>query len=211
MHAPESRSSSNRRVGLAISREAGDGQPAFIVFSYRVFTGDAGFSGGSMPDTTNSRSRTSSTSTSSSSPASQRPAGASTSHLPTGTTARPAGGPNGGGGVRPRPGAGPGGVPLAAPARHGPVALVVVPAALVAAPVAARVPAALAVGPVVGGPAAMARAVAAEVGRMAAAMAMDHQRPRHARRQPPSSRAGRSRFRRKSSSKTWRNAQRLGQ
>jgi hypothetical protein len=32
MHAPESRSSSNRRVGLAISGETGDGQPAFIVF-----------------------------------------------------------------------------------------------------------------------------------------------------------------------------------
>jgi translation initiation factor IF-2 len=61
-----------------------------------------------MPDTTNSRSRTSSTS--SSTPASQRPAGASASHLPSGTTARPAGGPNGGGGVRPgapRPGTGP--------------------------------------------------------------------------------------------------------
>lgn len=96
-------------------------------------------------------------------------------------------------------------VPLAALARHGPLALVVVPAALVAAPVAARVPAALAVGLVVGVPAAMARAVAAEVGHMAGAMAMDHQRPRHARRQPPSSRAGRSRFRHKSSSKTWRN------
>ncbi|HEX5157315.1 MAG TPA: translation initiation factor IF-2, partial [Ktedonobacterales bacterium] len=71
-----------------------------------------------MPDTTNSRSRTPSTSstssTSSSSPASQRPAGASTSHLPSGTTARPAGGPNGGGGVRPRP-AGPGGRPAGGP------------------------------------------------------------------------------------------------
>jgi translation initiation factor IF-2 len=60
-----------------------------------------------MPDTT-SRSQNST----SSSPT-QRSTGASTSHLPSGTTARPAGGPNGGGGVRPsgnsggRPGGGP--------------------------------------------------------------------------------------------------------
>src|SRR6185437_10951374 len=108
--------SSNRRVGLAISREQEMASLLLLFFSYRVFAGDAGFSGGSMPDTT-SRSRTSSTS--SSSPASQRPAGASASHLPSGTTARPAGGPNGGGGVRPgaprpggappRPAGGPGG------------------------------------------------------------------------------------------------------
>ena len=65
-----------------------------------------------MPDTT-PRSRTSN----SASTSSQRPAGASTpQHLPPGTTSRPAGGPNGGGGVRPgapRPGGprpgGPGG------------------------------------------------------------------------------------------------------
>ena len=60
-----------------------------------------------MPDTT-SRSQNST----SSSPT-QRSTGASTSHLPSGTTARPAGGPNGGGGVRSsgnsggRPGGGP--------------------------------------------------------------------------------------------------------
>ena len=93
---------------------------------------------------------------------------------------------------------------VAAPARHGPLALVVARAALAAAPVAARVLAVLAVAPVVVAPVAMARAVAAEVGRMAAAMAMDHRQPRHARRQPPSSRAGQSRFRRRSSSRIWR-------
>jgi translation initiation factor IF-2 len=58
-----------------------------------------------MPDTT-SRSQNPS---SSSSPT-QRSAGASTQHLPTGTTARPAGGPNGGGGMR-TGGARPGGAP----------------------------------------------------------------------------------------------------
>lgn len=100
----------------------------------------------------------------------------------------------------------------AAPAAHvpvpdphaQPVALVVVRAVLAVAPVAARVLAVLAVAPVVVAPVAMARAVAAEVGRMAAAMAMDHRQPRHARRQPPSSRAGQSRFRRRSSSRIWR-------
>ncbi|HEX6544518.1 MAG TPA: translation initiation factor IF-2 [Ktedonobacterales bacterium] len=59
-----------------------------------------------MPDTT-SRSRNSSSSSTS---PSQRSAGSSSQHLPPGTTARPAGGPNGGGGVRPgapRPGGGP--------------------------------------------------------------------------------------------------------
>jgi hypothetical protein len=89
-------------------------------------------------------------------------------------------------------------VPLVAQARHGPLALAVVP-------VAARVPAVPAVAQVVVAPAAMGRAVAAEAGHMAVAMATDHRQPRHARRQPPSSRAGRSRFRRRSSSKTWRN------
>ena len=92
-----------------------------------------------------------------------------------------------------------------APAAHVPA----VPAALVVVPVVARVLAALAVVPVVVVPVvaalvAMAHAVAAEVGHMAAAMAMDHQQPRHARRQPPSSRAGQSRFRRRSSSRIWR-------
>ena len=81
--------------------------------------------------------------------------------------------------------------PLEAPARHGPLALVVAPAALAVAPVVVAL-------------AAMARVVAAEVGHMAAAMAMDHQQLRHARRQPPSSRVGRSRFRHKSSSRIWR-------
>ena len=100
-------------------------------------------------------------------------------------------------------------VPLEAPVvARVPLALVAAPAALAVAPVVARVPAvpaALAVAPVVARvPAAMARAVAAEVGHMAAAMAMDHQQPRHARWQPPSSRVGRSRFRHKSSSRIWR-------
>lgn len=99
-------------------------------------------------------------------------------------------------------------VPLEAPVvARVPLALVAAPAALAVAPVVARVPAvpaALAVAPVVVALAAMARAVAAEVGHMAAAMAMDHQQPRHARWQPPSSRVGRSRFRHKSSSRIWR-------
>ena len=99
-------------------------------------------------------------------------------------------------------------VPLEAPVvARGPLALVAAPAALAVALVVARVPAvpaALAVAPVVVALAAMARAVAAEVGHMAAAMAMDHQQPRHARWQPPSSRVGRSRFRHKSSSRIWR-------
>lgn len=82
---------------------------------------------------------------------------------------------------------------LVAPARLGPLALVVVP-------VAARVPAVPAVVPVVVAPVAMARAVAvAEAAHMAAAMATDHRQPRLARRQPPSSRAARSRFRHRSS------------
>ncbi len=94
--------------------------------------------------------------------------------------------------------------PLVALARHDPLALAVGLAVPAVGLVAARVPAALAVGLVVVGPVAMARAVAAEAGHMAVAMAMDHRQPRHARQQPPSSQAGRSPFRHRSSSRIWR-------
>jgi len=77
------------------------------------------------------------------------------------------------------------------------------PVAQAVAPVAARVQVVLAGGPRVGGPVAMARAVA-EVAHTAAVMAMAQRQPRHARRPSPSSRVVRSRFRRRLSSKTWR-------
>ena len=91
-----------------------------------------------------------------------------------------------------------------APAAHVLVALAVVLVALAVVLVVARVPVALAVVLVVVALVAMARAVAAEGGHMAVAMATDHRQPRHARRQPPSSRAGRSRCLRRSSSRIWR-------
>ena len=89
--------------------------------------------------------------------------------------------------------------PLVAQVARDPLALVVVP-------LAARVPVVPAGGPLVVAPVAMARAVVeAEADHMAAAMATDHRQPHHARQRSPSSRAARSRFRRRSSSKTWRN------
>lgn len=88
-------------------------------------------------------------------------------------------------------------VRLAAQARLVPVAQAVVP-------VAARDLVAQVVVPVVVAPAAMAGAEA-EVAHMAAAMATDQRQPHRERRPSPSSRVARSRFRRRLSSRIWRN------